>query len=114
MVKFSNKLVPKKSVKKWDRVKKKWDSSKFWTINQDCPSKSGTVGGYVSIADSSGGGNQTVSSAFSTSCVYSNRMQLPSLKIIIITNLTFMRLFGERSSISHIKKSLRMQMSCVN
>ena len=46
MVKFSNKLVPKKSVKKRDRVKKKRDSSKFWTKNQDCPSKSGTVGKY--------------------------------------------------------------------
>ena len=47
MVKFSNKLVPKKISKKWDRVKKKRDSSKFWTKNQDCPSKCGTVGGYV-------------------------------------------------------------------
>ena len=32
-------------------MKKKWDSSKFWTKNQDCPSKSRTVGEYVSICD---------------------------------------------------------------
>ena len=48
MVKFSNKLVPKnrgkKSEKRRDRVKKKQDGGKFWTKNQDCPSKSGTVG----------------------------------------------------------------------
>ena len=30
-------------------MKKKRDSSKFWTKNQDCPSKSGTVGGYVIV-----------------------------------------------------------------
>ena len=46
MVKFSNKLVTKKSEKKQDRVKKKLDRGKFWTKNQDCPSKRGTVGGY--------------------------------------------------------------------
>ena len=46
MVKFSNKLVPKTSKKKWDRVKKKRDSSKFWTKNRECPSKSRTVGEY--------------------------------------------------------------------
>ena len=51
MVKLSSKLVPKKSVKKRDRVKKKWDSSKFWTKNQDCPSKSGTVGGYGNVTE---------------------------------------------------------------
>ena len=33
----------------WDRVKKKWDSGKFGTKNWNCPSKSGTVGGYVLI-----------------------------------------------------------------
>ena len=35
--------------KKWDRVNKKRDSSKFWTKklgNQDWPSKSGIVGEY--------------------------------------------------------------------
>ena len=35
--------------KKRDRMKKKRDSSnKSWTTNRDCPSESGTVGGYVS------------------------------------------------------------------
>ena len=43
MVKFSNKLVPKNSIKNNEgRVKKKWDSSKFWTKNWDCPSKRGS------------------------------------------------------------------------
>ena len=34
-----------------DKVKKKWDSSKFCTKNRDCtcPSKSGTVGEYAYI-----------------------------------------------------------------
>ena len=47
MIKFSDKLVPKKQQKKWDRENKKRDSSKFWTKNRDCPSKSGTVGKYA-------------------------------------------------------------------
>ena len=47
MIKFSDKLVPKNQQKKWDRENKKRDSSKFWTKNRDCPSKSGTVGKYV-------------------------------------------------------------------
>ena len=47
MIKSSDKLVLKKAVKKWDRVMKKWDRGKFWTKNRDCPSKSGTVGGYA-------------------------------------------------------------------
>ena len=46
MIKSSDKLVPKKAVKKRDRVMKKRDRGKFWTKNRDCPSKSGTVGGY--------------------------------------------------------------------
>ena len=50
MIKFSDKLVPKNQQKKWDRENKKRDSSKFWTKNQDCPSKSGTVGKYAMIA----------------------------------------------------------------
>ena len=33
--------------KKRDKVKKKWNSSKFWTKNRDCPSKSGIVKGYI-------------------------------------------------------------------
>ena len=47
MIKFSDKLVPKNQQKKWDRENKKRDSSKFWTKNRDCPSKSGTVGKYA-------------------------------------------------------------------
>ena len=39
MVKLSNKISAQK-------ISKKWDSSKFWSKNQDCPSKSGTVGRY--------------------------------------------------------------------
>ena len=35
----------KSSSKKQDRVKKKRDRDKIWANNQDCPSKSGTVGG---------------------------------------------------------------------
>ena len=46
MIKFSDKIAPKTSKKKWARVKKKRDSSKFWIKNRDCPSKSGTVGKY--------------------------------------------------------------------
>ena len=49
MIKSSDKLVLKKLVKKRDRVMKKLDRGKFWTKNRDCPSKSGTVGGYVAI-----------------------------------------------------------------
>ena len=37
------------AIKKWDKAKKKQDSRKFLTKNQDCPSKSGTVGGYVVV-----------------------------------------------------------------
>ena len=47
MIKFSDKLVPKNQQKKWDGENKKWDSSKFWTKNRDCPSKSRTVGKYA-------------------------------------------------------------------
>ena len=32
MIKFNDKLVPKKQQKKWDRENKKRDSSKFWTV----------------------------------------------------------------------------------
>ena len=46
MIKLSDKLVPKNQYKKWDRENKKRNSSKFWTKNRDCPSKSGAVGKY--------------------------------------------------------------------
>ena len=44
-------MLKKNPVKKRDRVKKKWDSSKFWTKNQDSPSKRRTVREYESLAD---------------------------------------------------------------
>ena len=40
------KIMYKNAIKKWNKAKKKWESRKFGTRNQDCPSKSGTVGGY--------------------------------------------------------------------
>ena len=46
LAKFIGILVYKNTVKKRDKVKKNRDSSKFWTKNQDCPSKNGTVGEY--------------------------------------------------------------------
>ena len=47
MIKFSDKLVLKNKQKKWDIDNKKWDSSRFWTKNWDCPSKSGAIGKYA-------------------------------------------------------------------
>ena len=37
----------KNAIKKRDKAKKERDSRKFLTQNQDCPSKSETVGGYT-------------------------------------------------------------------
>ena len=49
MIESSDKLVPKKPVKRRERVMKKWDRGKVWTKNQDCPSNSGTVGVYAHL-----------------------------------------------------------------
>ena len=49
-IKLRGKIMYKNVIKKQDKVKKKWDGRKFWTKNQDGPSKSGTVGGYVAVA----------------------------------------------------------------
>ena len=49
-IKLIGLTVYKNAVKKRNKAKKNWDSSKFWTKNQDCPSKSGTVGEYGSSA----------------------------------------------------------------
>ena len=46
-IKLIGLIVYKK--KERDKAKKNQDSSKFWTKNQDCPSKSGTVGECESV-----------------------------------------------------------------
>ena len=51
MIEFSDKFIisaPQTSRKMWDREKA--GQQQFWTKNQDCPSKSSTVGKYASIA----------------------------------------------------------------